>query len=127
MTMPKIQEFSRSEAINMNRQKMENSVLLYVKDQDPIYHDDITFMTQETKKSNTETFMMLNRTNIAFANEEILVAILHKERMLRYKEEAIKWRETIEKIERKKERDRERERKSEKNFNNMLSNIFKLI
>jgi len=116
--MPRITEFSRSVAVEINRKKSADPVLLYVKDQDPIYNRDIKFVSQLSKTSNTESFIMLNKTNIALACEDIIARMQYKKRLQLFREDAIKWRKEMDQIEKK---------NKPMNFINMLSNIIKLI
>jgi hypothetical protein len=93
--MLRTQEFSRSVAISLNKEKAANPVLLYVNGQEPICSRDIKFLSQNTKNSNTETFIMLNKDKIAFANEEILAAVYYKAKLNEFKKSALEWRKSI--------------------------------
>ena len=117
MTMP--QQFTRTEAIRMNKDRCKNPVLIYIKDEGPIYEKDIRFMAMK-KCSNTDTFIMTNRPNIALANKDILDEIQHKNRLRRYKEEALKWSWELKKKHETKFVEKDK-------FINLLSNFMNLI
>jgi hypothetical protein len=121
--MTTTQQFTREQAIRMNKERCKNPVLIYVKDEGPIYEKDIRFMAVK-KCSNTDTFIITNRTYIALANKDILEEIKHKNRLRRYKEDVLKWRQEGEKEEATKDEPKFVEKNK---FMNLLANFMNLI
>ena len=65
--MNSVQTITRSNAISINRKKSSESILLYI-NKYPIYDKDIHYISKSAIKSNTYTFLSMNRVNIAFSN-----------------------------------------------------------
>lgn len=122
--MSRIIEISRIAAIQMSKEKSNMPIFLYVKGEDPIYNRDISFVSQDTKNSNTETFIMLNKQNIAFANGEVISKIKLKSRIRKFKEEAIKWRCQFTEYEKKKSY---MENKDKHKYNSILANLLRMV
>jgi hypothetical protein len=123
------EEITRKTAIEMNNNRLKNQVLLYIKDEGPIYKKDINFISKNIKRSNTETFIIMNRSNIALANKDALSELQHKNRVKKYKEEALKWSNMIE-IQKQKNEEKllaNDKYKKQNIFNIAIANLIKLI
>jgi hypothetical protein len=79
-------------------------------------------MTKGIKKSNTETFIMANRQYIAVANKNLIAEIKNKMRLQKFKEDALKWRNILEK-----KKEKAAECHKVKSFSTIISNLIKLI
>jgi len=87
----KNREFSRDEAIRMNRHKCENPLLTYSQEKGNIWAKNTTFISKNTKTANTNTFIRQYSNDIAEANIKIQEENNRKQRIKEYKKRISAW------------------------------------
>ena len=101
---------TREEAIHMNADKCRQGVITHIAGVGPLYERNVTFLTKMGKTRNTETFIMINRSNLLDA---YLAEREKEEEEIRRRENAITWAELIQQeearaVRRRLEREREK-------------------
>ena len=124
-------QITRFEAIDINRDKSMNPILLYVKDIGPIYEKDIGFLSKDTIRSNARTFIMTNRQNIAFANQQFLFDKIHDKNKADLRSSSRSSSSRAIEIKKKEEKEKNfcyaEYKRNQSHYKNMLSTLVNLI